>query len=258
MESNEEKMRMNVLNNRKDLSLLAYDQGFEHGPIEFDNKNADPEFILEIARVGGFDAVILHEGIASKYWKKDRDVPLIVKLNGKTSFRAGEEPYSPQLCTVKKAYELGATGVGYTIYVGSGREAEMMREFSALEDEAHKLGMVVIAWMYPRGEKVAGKEIDKEVLAYAARLGLELNADYVKIPTPKDMNDMAWIVRVAGRTGVLVQGGKQKDKQEFLNEMKLAVMQGVSGVAVGRNIWKSDDPVALSKELLSIVHKKNV
>jgi fructose-bisphosphate aldolase, class I len=258
MATNEDKMKENLLLGKKDLCVLAYDQGFEHGPIEFDEKNVDPEYILNIARQSGFDAVILHEGIAAKYWQKDKDVPLIVKLNGKTAFRAGEEPFSPQLCTVSKAYELGASAVGYTIYVGSGREAEMMKEFSTLEDEAHKLGMVVIAWMYPRGATVAGKENDKETLAYAARLGLEMNADYVKIPSAKSFEDMQWIVKAAGRTGVLVQGGKQRDNQLFLDDMKMAMKSGVSGVAVGRNIWKNSDPIGLSKALLEIVRNKHV
>ena len=55
--------------------------------------------------------------------------PLIVKLNGKTSFHKGEEPLSLQLCTVDKAIQLGAKAVGYTIYVGSEHEEKMMQEF---------------------------------------------------------------------------------------------------------------------------------
>lgn len=258
MATNESKTMNNVLVGRKNLCILAYDQGFEHGPTEFDEKNVDPEYILNIAREGGFDAVILHEGVAARYWQKDRDVPLVIKLNGKTAFRAGEEPFSPQLCTVAKAHTLGASAVGYTIYVGSGREAEMMREFSKIEDEAHDLGMAVIAWMYPRGASVAGRENEKEVIAYAARLGLEMNADFVKIPSAKTYEDMQWIVKAAGRTGVLVQGGKQRDNEMFLEDMKIAMRSGASGVAVGRNVWKNADPIGLSKSLIAVVRNEHV
>src|SRR3989344_4538208 len=174
-------MENSVIERQGKVFLLAYDQGFEHGPVEFDERNVDPAFIVRLADEGPFTGVIFQEGVAAKYYTvSEHKVPLIVKLNGKTSYRSGEEPYSPQLCTVQKAIELGAKAVGYTIYVGSEYEAKMMQEFSLIEDQAHAAGLAVIAWMYPRGKKVAGKEKDKETVAYATRLALELNADYVK------------------------------------------------------------------------------
>ncbi len=181
------------------VMLLAYDQGFEHGPVDFNEKSVDPNYIMKIAQNGDFTGVVLQEGLAARYYKKESGVPLIVKLNGKTSFQ-GEEPLSLQLCTVKKAAEMGAVGVGYTIYVGSQFEEQMLVEFSRIEDEAHELGMIVIAWMYPRGKKVAGRETEGDVVAYGARLGLELNADFVKVPYTGDSESFNWVVRAAGKT----------------------------------------------------------
>ena len=164
--------------------LLAYDQGFEHGPVDFNDENVDPQFIIDIAnKTEVFTGIIFQEGLAEKY---KANIPLIVKLNGKTRLRPDEDPYSPQLCTVAKAVELGAKSVGYTIFVGSEHEAKMMQEFSAIEDEAHKNNLNVIAWMYPRGKSVKGQETSKDIVAYAARLGLELGADYVKVPYTGD------------------------------------------------------------------------
>ena len=144
--------------------LLAYDQGFEHGPIDFDETSVDPKHIMEIAKSGFFTGVVFHEGVASRYYDKQSGIPLVVKLNGKTSFYS-DEPRSLQLCTVDRAIELGAEAVGYTIYVGSKYEEEMMVEFSRIEDEAHARGLVVIAWMYPRGSKVLGRGSEKQVVA---------------------------------------------------------------------------------------------
>ena len=77
--------------------LLAYDQGLEHGPVDFDTTNADPNYILDIAVKGQYNGIILHHGIAEKYYDRNyHSVPLIVKLNGKTSFLDGD-PYSRQL-----------------------------------------------------------------------------------------------------------------------------------------------------------------
>lgn len=143
--------------------------------------------------------------------------------------------------------------MGYTIYVGSEHEGEMMVEFRRVCDEAHKKGLVVIAWMYPRGKHVTGKETSREVVAYAARLGLELGADYVKVPCAGDLEGMEWVVKNAGKTGVLVQGGEKQAEARFLREMERAMRAGARGVAVGRNIWKSANPVELSKKVAKIV-----
>ncbi len=243
-----------VIESKGKVMLLAYDQGFEHGPVDFSEKTVDPNYIMKIAQNGNFTGVIFQEGIASRYYKKESGVPLIIKLNGKTSFQ-GEEPLSLQLCTVKKAAELGAIGVGYTIYVGSQNEEQMMVEFSRIEDEAHERGMIVIAWMYPRGRKVAGRENDRDVVAYAARLALEMNADFVKIPYTGDPESFAWAVRAAGKTGVLAQGGKKVDWENLEEEISGAMQAGAKGIAIGRNVWQDENPDEVSKKLAEIVYK---
>jgi class I fructose-bisphosphate aldolase len=234
--------------------LLAYDQGFEHGPVDFDDKSVDPAYIMEIAKNGYFTGVVFQEGVAAKYYQKESGVPLIVKLNGKTSFQ-GEEPLSLQLCTVEKAAELGAVGVGYTIYVGSEHEERMLVEFSKIEDEAHARGMVVIAWMYPRGKKVAGRESERDTVAYGARIGLEMNADFVKVPYTGDAESFNWVVRAAGKTGVLAQGGKKVDWESLDTEVAGAMKAGARGIAIGRNVWQDPNPNEVSKKLSELVFK---
>src|SRR3989344_1303348 len=146
------------------MMLLAYEQGFEQGPTDFNDKNVDPNYITDIARrTGVYTGIVFQEGLAEKYYTKDLP-PLVIKLNGKTSFHKGEEPLSLQLCTVDKADSLGATAVGYTIYVGSEHEEEMIKEFSRIEDEAHAKNLMVVVWMYPRGKHVEGKETARDVV----------------------------------------------------------------------------------------------
>lgn len=236
------------------VMLLAYDQGMEHGPVDFNEKSVDPNYIMKIAQNGDFTGVVFQEGVAARYYKKESGVPLIVKLNGKTSFQ-GEEPLSLQLCSVKKAAEMGAIGVGYTIYVGSQFEEQMMVEFSRIEDEAHERGMIVIAWMYPRGRKVAGRENDRDVVAYGARLALEMNADFVKVPYTGDSESFVWVVRAAGKTGVLAQGGKKIDWENLEEEVGGVMQAGAAGIAIGRNVWQDENPNEVSKKLAEIVYK---
>lgn len=233
---------------------LAYDQGMEHGPSwDFDDKNVDPLYILDIAKRGKYDAVIYQKGIAEKYNKeiKKSKVPLILKLNGKTSLHKGE-PISAQIATVDEALKLGAVAVGYTIYIGSEHESEMIEQFEKIEREAHEKGIPVIAWIYPRGIGVKGRS-ERELLAYAARVGLEIGADIVKIHWTGTLNDLKWAVKSAGRTKVVIAGGNKKEDAKFLEDVKIIMKAGAIGLAVGRNVWQNENPVELSKKIRKII-----
>ena len=240
---------------KQDKALfLAYDQGMEHGPADFDEENADPQNILEIGLNGGFTGIIFQKGVAEKYYKKEyKDkLPLIVKLNGKTNLVDNPDPYSPQICSVGEAIALGASAVGYTIYVGSNREPEMFKEFSRIEQDAGSANIPVIGWMYIRGSGTEGKDI-KELTAYAARLGLELGAEMIKIKYPGDEKSLRWAVETAGRTKVVVSGGEKQDEGSFLNMVQDVVNSGAIGMAVGRNIWQSENPIELTDKIKKII-----
>lgn len=242
-----------ILRNGRGM-LLAYDHGFEHGPIEFDENSADPAFIMDIADSGHFTGVVCQKGVAARYYGGHK-VPLIVKLNGKTAFHAGEEPVSVQNCTVDEAIELGAVGVGYTIYVGSERENEMIQEFSEIEREAHEKGLIVMGWMYPRGKNVKS-DTDPETLAYAARLGLELNADAVKIKYSGDVESYKKVVQAAADTKVFVVGGpKTDDVNGLLETAKEIIEAGAVGLAIGRNIWQAEKPLEVAEKLSKIIYQ---
>ena len=231
--------------------LLAYDQGFEHGPsADFNDKNIDPAYIMEIASKGDFTGVVFHKGIAEKYY--NGKVPLIVKLNGKTSLPKGE-PVSTQVCSVEEAISLGAKGVGYTIYLGSANESVMLQEFGEIEEEAHEEGLPAIAWVYPRGEAVKN-DTAPEIVAYAARAGLEMGADAVKIKYTGAIDSFRWAVKAAGVTKVFMSGGPKAPTDEtFLAQVKGAMEAGGTGLAVGRNVWQHSDPLKMAFALKEII-----
>ncbi len=265
--------------------FLAYDQGFEHGPTDFDDESVDPENVLKIAASGFFTGVIFQKGIVEKYCVPavetlhatslhEKNVALIVKLNGKTHL-ANDEPMAEQICSVDEAIALGAAAIGYTIYLGSEFEEKMLKEFSAIEREAHSSGVPVIAWMYPRGSAVQNSD-NVETIAYAARVGLEIGADVVKVRIPqtfastssaKNMennfkgNDfnflqkLKWIVKSAGRCRVVFAGGSKLPENEFLETASLCMQAGAFGMAVGRNIWQNKNPLAISQKLAEIIFK---
>jgi len=238
---------------RKNRAMfLAYDHGIEHGPEDFNIHNVNPKRILDIALEGGYTGIILQHGVAEKYYTDAyRDIPLIIKLNGKTCI-PHIDPISRQVCSVERAIKLGADAVGYTIYDGSPTEPKMFKEFSKIVEEAHDYGLPVIAWMYPRG-KFVKDEKDTKILAYSARIGLELGADIVKMKYNNDPEGLKWITTCAGKTRVVISGGNKIDIPDFLHKVEEIIKSGASGIAVGRNIWQHDKPFTLTKAIQKIV-----
>lgn len=235
--------------------FLAYDHGVEHGPVDLVGKSIDPAFILDIAEKGGYNAVVLQKGVAEKYYtgtNYQEKFPLILKLNGKSRL-VGGDPISRQVCSVDEAASLGAIAVGYTIYLGSEHESEMLKEFGKIEEEAHKKGLVVIGWMYPRGKSVKDDE-SPEITAYAARMGLEMGADIVKIKYCGSKDCFRKAVEAAGETKVVLSGGaKTDDPEDFIEVVKNIMVAGAIGVAVGRNVWQAEDPLSITSQIKKII-----
>jgi len=240
---------------RNKCLFLAYDQGLEHGPIDFNDDSVDPARIIKLAKRGKFNALVLQKGIVEKYREelKASKVPLILKLNGKTNLSHGE-PLSTQLCTVNEAIKLRAAAVGYTIYIGSEHESIMLREFESIERTAHAHGLPVIAWIYPRGKAVEGKS-EGELLAYAARVGLEIGADFVKVHWNGNVQNLEWAVRAAGKCRVVVAGGLKTDQKTLLKQVRDAMSVGITGLAIGRNIWQAKEPLEITKKIKKVIWK---
>jgi class I fructose-bisphosphate aldolase len=237
-----------IVKNGKIL-ILAMDQGMEHGPRDFKAENINPEYVCDIASKGGFTGFALQKGVAKMYKENySGKVPLILKLNGRTEIVPKDEAYSPQIASVKEAVSLGADAVGYTVYVGSPREADMFREFGRIQEEAEDCGLATVVWAYPRGRHVPDEK-KPELVAYAARVALELGADIVKINYPGTIDAMKWVVASAGRTKVISAGGSKKDDDAFIDMVHNIMAGGGSGLAVGRNVWQNDNPMKITERI---------
>jgi len=250
-------MRINtskILKNGKSL-ILAYDQGLEHGPQDLNLNTIDPSYIFDIALEGMYNGIIVQAGIAEKYYHGYyKDVPLIIKLNGKTAFMDSSSPISKQICSVERAIKLGASAVGYTVYTGSSLEPEIFSEFSKIIEQAHEYGIPVIGRMYPRGSKI-NNELDTDTLAYAARIGLELGSDIIQLKYNHNLEGFKWVVKCAGRSKVLVTGGSKMDEHAFLRMSDEVMKSGAIGMAVGRNVWQHERPFAITKAISKLVNE---
>jgi fructose-bisphosphate aldolase/6-deoxy-5-ketofructose 1-phosphate synthase len=177
-----------------------------------------------------------------------RKVPFLVKLNSKTNLikKNQKDPYSEQLIDVSQVVEfqknsgLRILGVGYTLYLGSEYEPDMLRKASQIIYEAHRYGLIAVLWIYPRGKGV-NDERDPHLIAGATGVGACLGADFVKVNYPKQEGKESKeifkeAVISAGRTKVICAGGPSTNVKVFLHELHDQIESGASGNATGRNI----------------------
>ncbi|MFI7063649.1 class I fructose-bisphosphate aldolase [Kribbella sp. NPDC050124] len=239
--------------------FLPYDQGLEHGPRDFfaNPQASDPAYIVRLAIAGQFNGIAIQIGLAEKfYWDYAGEIPLILKLNGKTDIPSDEAALSPVHASVEDAVRLGADAVGYTLYVGSPAQETDFAQYRRIRADAERLGMPLVVWAYPRGAAIEAKGGKDSFYAvdYAARVASELGADVVKVNfphpekrdgvkppyrevfTPQEAIDA--VVRSANRTLVLVSGGEKAGDDAMLRKAEQAMDAGGLGLIFGRNVWQ--------------------
>ena len=256
------------------LMLFACDQKIEHlnddfydGGDKIDIADAVPDHLFEIGSQGVCGVLAGQRGLVAAYAADYPDINYLVKVNSKTHLikKDQDDPYSPQLHSFEAVMELVANGVnvvgiGYTIYLGSEYESQMMAEAGELIAQAHAAGLIVVLWVYPRGKAVPDEK-DANLLAGAAGAALCLGADFVKINPPKgtDVETSAQLLKQAsmasGRCGLVCAGGSTVDAETFLTQLWDQIhVGGARGNATGRNIHQRGlgEAVRLTKAISAI------
>ena len=246
------------------LMLLPIDQGIEHGPRDFfpNPASKDPDYQFRLAVEAGYSALACQIGMASKYYPDYAgQVPLILKVNGKTDVPSSAHALSTCNASVEDAVRLGADAVGYTLYVGSPRQDEDLAQLREVREGCDRFGMPLIVWSYPRGEAIDAKGGATSFYAvdYAARMAMEMGADVVKLNMPKinpekdkdspapydemqvdEAEAIRQCVASAGRSLVVLSGGSKVDDETVLTHCREIIQAGGSGVIFGRNVWQRE------------------
>lgn len=254
------------------LMLFACDQKIEHLNKDFhgegiDPADGDPEHLFQIGDQGTIGVLAGQRGLIAQYARDYPNINYLVKMNSKTNLvkTAQQDPYSPQLYDLEAVLAMREAGVnivglGYTIYLGSEYEANMLAEAGELIAEAHAEGLLVVLWIYLRGEAVTDEKA-ADLIAGAAGVALCLGADFVKVnpPAAADGKSSAELLavasRAAGRTGLVCAGGSKADAREFLASLYDQIhVGGAVGNATGRNIHMRslDEAVRLTQAISAI------
>ncbi len=251
------------------LMLLPIDQGIEHGPRDFfpNPASKDPEYQFRLAAEAGYSAIACQIGLAEKYYPDYAgQVPLILKVNGKTDVPPDDDAFSTTNASVEDGVRLGADAIGYTMYLGSPRQGDDLHQLKQVREDCDRFGMPLVIWAYPRGreiEKKGGRD-SFYAIDYGARMAMEMGADVVKLNMPKLNPDkdkdspapyneggfsqedaIRHAVESAGRCLVVLSGGSKTDDETVLGHTRSIMEAGGSGVIFGRNVWQREWSEAL-------------
>jgi len=198
---------------------------------------------------GGADAVMTSYGVSRRFSKELAPVGLILRADGAAT-RIGPDRFAPLFFGVEEALRLGADGLCVSAYPGSDREVESLESLAIIAREAHQWGLAVMAEMVPGGMNGGPELRTLENVALAARLGQELGGDWSKVPYVDGFDEVVSSCYLP----VVIMGGSKRSELEMLVELKAAMENGAAGGTIGRNIFESDDPEAMTAALVAIVH----
>lgn len=261
------------------LMLFAGDQKIEHLNDDFYGEGItpednDPEHMFKIAAQSKIGVFATQLGMIARYGADYAKIPYLVKMNSKTHLVKvdQEDPLSGAWYDIEHVVEfkensgLPILGIGYTIYIGSEHEPQMLSEAAQLIYEAHQYGLLSVIWCYPRGEAVTDEK-DAHLIAGAAAVAATLGSDFVKVNAPKKegMNSAELLkeaVQTAGRTQVVCAGGSSTDVEKFLKGLHDQIhIGGSAGNATGRNIHQKplEDAIRFTNAIYAVtVENKSV
>jgi class I fructose-bisphosphate aldolase len=258
------------------VSILPVDQGIEHSAGASFSPNPayfDPENIVKLGIEGGCNAVASTLGVLSSVARRyAHKIPFILKFNH-NEFISYPNTYDQiRFASVRQAFDMGAAGVGATVYFGSEESKRQIQEVSAMFQEAHELGMFTVLWCYLRNSAFKTKETDYHLAAdltgQANHLGVTIGADIIKQKLPENNGGYTALnfgkthkavysqlssdnpidltrYQVAncymGRAGLINSGGASAGESDLKEAMKTAVINkraGGMGLISGRKAFQ--------------------
>ena len=271
------------------VSILPVDQGIEHSAgASFAPNPAyfDPEHIVTLAIEGGCNAVASTLGVLGAVARKyAHRIPFLLKFNHNEFLSYPNSFDQIRFASIRQAFEMGAQGVGATIYFGSEESKRQLQEVTAMFHEAHGLGMFTVLWCYLRNAAFKTKEADFHLAAdltgQANHLGVTIEADIIKQKLPETNGGFTALsfgkthkkvysdltsdhpidltrYQVAncfmGRAGLINSGGASAGESDLKEAVRTAVINkraGGMGLISGRKAFQR--PIGEGVQLLNAI-----
>lgn len=240
-------VRLNRIMNKNTGKTLVipFDHGSSAGIL---SGLEDVKKIVDISAEGGANAIMLRPGLMKEVaMANSRNLGIILCLTGR--FDRGVDHV--ELNTVDYAIKCGADAICAEFKLGSDGDLENAHLASLIAERAHENGMPVVMTIYAQPDFV--KRIGTSAFAYACRVGEELGADIVKTSIPCDKEIIKSCTDNV-KIPLIVAGGSNITEEQLLSNIEFSVSNGISGAAVGRNVWGSSNPVKLVHKLKEVIH----
>jgi len=223
---------------------LAVDHGYFLGPV---SKLEEPGKTIK-PLLPFTDALMLTRGILRSCVEAVVDVPVILRVSGGNSIVGPALSNAGIQTSMEDAVRLNASGVAFSIYIGTEHEHQALLCLGQLVDEAQRCGMPVLA------VTAVGKELEKRDARYlglCCRIAAELGANIVKTYYCDNFDK---VVKSCPVPLVIAGGPKLETELDVLEITYKAMRSGAKGVDMGRNVWQSKNPVGMIKAIRAIVH----
>ncbi len=195
------------------------------------------------------DAIMLTRGVLRNCIDAQNSPPVILRVSGGNSI-VGEDLSNEEVITsMKEALRLNVSAVALSIYVGAQYEHQTLLSLANLVNEAQGYGMPVLA------VTAVGKELakrDARYLSLACRIAAELGAQMIKTYYCDKFEE---VVESSPVPLVIAGGPKLRTELDALQLAYDALQRGATGVDMGRNIWQSNNSLAMIQAIRHIVHE---
>jgi putative autoinducer-2 (AI-2) aldolase len=224
--------------------MLAVDHGYFLGPttgLEDFKSAIDP--LLPYC-----DTLFATRGMIRHCIDPNTEVPIMLRASGGSSIIGPELLHEGSTISMEDVIRMNAVGIGYSITIGMPWERDTILDFSKWVDECERYGMIAMA------VTAVGKDMAKDAkyLGLACRMAAEHGAHVVK--TYYCDEDFDKVVD-ACPVPIVMAGGKKIPEIDALTMAYNAIQGGAIGVDMGRNIFQSEDPVAMIQAVNELIHK---
>jgi 2-amino-4,5-dihydroxy-6-oxo-7-(phosphooxy)heptanoate synthase len=228
--------------------LIPLDHTVTDGPFT-DARRYDR--LLGIFADNGADAIVVHKGRLGLL-REDvyARLPVIVHISASTKYSA-DSSFKYQVGDAEDCLRRGADAVSVHVNLGSATEDQQIRMMAGVADSCDRVGLPLLAMIYPRGSGIKGHP-PLETVLHAASLAVDLGADIVKLPIAGAADDMKRVIESCP-IPVLAAGGPQVSDNEFGAFVADAMKSGAHGIAAGRNIFMASDPAAKVRSIRRIL-----
>ena len=224
---------------------LAIDHGYFLGPV---SKLEEPAKTIK-PLIPYTDALMLTRGILRNCVDAAADTPFILRVSGGNSIVGPALSNEGIHTSMEEALRLTASGVAFSIYIGTEHEHQTLMCLGQLVNEGQRYGMPVLA------VTAVGKELEKRdarYLSLCCRIAAELGVQVVKTYY---CDDFEKVVKSCPVPIVIAGGPKLTTEMDALELAYKAMRSGAKGVDMGRNIWQSPRAVGMIKAIRAIVHE---